>query len=230
MTPEQQLLRSWEANAGAWTAAVRGRAIPSRAAGTDLAIVEAVQALHPARVLDVGCGEGWLARRLRTELGCAVVGIDGSAPLIAAAEAADPHGSYRVLSYQTACADPRRLGGPHDVVVCNFALLGERLAPLLGALASALAPGGAVLIQTLHPWAACGEQPYRDGWREETFAAFGAGSWQPMPWYFRTLDSWLAEIRAAGLALAACREPPDPASGRPLSLLLQLVRSPGTRR
>ena len=224
MAPEEQLRRSWDANAAAWTAAVRGGAIPSRTAGTDGAIVDAIAALRPERVLDVGCGEGWLARRLRTELGCEVVGIDGSAPLIAAARAADQHGSYRVLSYQAAIAQPAALGGPYDLAVCNFALLGETLTPLLVALASALAPGGAVLVQTLHPWAACGEQPYRDGWREETFAGFGGDRWQPMPWYFRTLESWLAESRAAGLALAACREPRDPATLRPLSLLLQLAR------
>ena len=224
MAPEEQLRRSWDANAAAWTAAVRGGAIPSRTAGTDGAIVDAIAALRPERVLDVGCGEGWLARRLRTELGCEVVGIDGSAPLIAAAGAADPDGSYRVLSYERAIAEPAALGGPHAVAVCNFALLGEALAPLLGALGSALAPGGALLIQTLHPWTACSDQPYRDGWREETFRDFGAG-WQPMPWYFRTLASWLAAAGTAGLALTGCREPADPVSGRPLSLLLQLARA-----
>ena len=222
--PEAQLLRSWDANAAAWTAAVRERAIPSRIAGTDQAIVDAVRELRSARVLDVGCGEGWLARRLRTETGCEVTGIDGSAPLIAAARTADPDGSYWVLSYEAAIAQPAELGGPYDLAVCNFALLGEPLAPLLGTLAGALARGGAILIQTLHPWAACGDQPYRDGWREETFAGFGGGRWHPMPWYFRTLESWLAESRTAGLVLAACREPRDPASGQPLSLLLQLAR------
>ena len=221
---ERQLLQAWNANAAAWTAAVRERAIPSRIAGTDQAIVDAVRAVRPARVLDVGCGEGWLARRLHAETGCAVIGIDGSAPLIAAARAADPDGSYRLLSYEAAIAQPAALGCPYDVAVCNFALLSETLAPLLGVLASGLAPFGVLLIQTLHPWAACGEEPYRDGWREETFAGFGSGRWQPMPWYFRTLESWHGEIRAAGLALTACREPRDPGTLRPLSLLLQLTR------
>ena len=109
---ERQLLQAWNANAAAWTAAVRERAIPSRIAGTDQAIVDAVRAVRPARVLDVGCGEGWLARRLHAETGCAVIGIDGSAPLIAAARAADPDGSYRLLSYEAAIAQPAALGRP----------------------------------------------------------------------------------------------------------------------
>jgi 2-polyprenyl-3-methyl-5-hydroxy-6-metoxy-1,4-benzoquinol methylase len=220
MDHERRLHQAWQANAEAWTDAVRGGRIASRVAATDRAIVEAVGALRPARVLDVGCGEGWLARRLMSGPGGEVVGVDGSAALIAAALAAHPAGRYRLLSYADAVRQPARLGGPYDVVVCNFALLGEHLSPPLGALRSALAPNGALLIQTLHPWAACGELPYRDGWREETFASCGGGCWQPMPWYFRTLASWLAEIAAAGLAVASCREPLDPASGRPLSLLL----------
>jgi 2-polyprenyl-3-methyl-5-hydroxy-6-metoxy-1,4-benzoquinol methylase len=224
-SPDQRLLAAWDANAAAWTTAVRTHAIPSRAAATDQAILDAITALRPARLLDVGCGEGWLARRLRPALAAEITGIDASAALIAAAAAADPDGTYRSLSYADAIADPGTLGGPYDAVVCNFALLGAPLTPLLRALAGTLAPGGTLLIQTLHPWTACGEQPYRDGWREETFAGFGAGHWQPMPWYFRTLASWLAEAHAAGLTLAALREPADPATGRPLSLLLQLARS-----
>ena len=28
------------------------------------------------------------------------------------------------------------------------------------------------MIQTVHPWGACGDEPYRDGWRLETFDGF----------------------------------------------------------
>jgi SAM-dependent methyltransferase len=84
---------SWVANAEAWTAAVRGGAIPSRRAGTDAAIVEACAAALPAlagaAVLDLGCGEGWLARALAAR-GARVAGADGSAPLVERARAADP--------------------------------------------------------------------------------------------------------------------------------------------
>jgi 2-polyprenyl-3-methyl-5-hydroxy-6-metoxy-1,4-benzoquinol methylase len=88
---ETRLARSWEANADAWTAAVREGAIASRGAGTDAAIVAACAAALPsldgAAVLDVGCGEGWLARTLAAH-GARVLGIDASAPLVDAARAA----------------------------------------------------------------------------------------------------------------------------------------------
>jgi SAM-dependent methyltransferase len=47
------------------------------------------------RTLDVGCGEGRVARDLR-DRGHTVVGIDASPTLLAAAVEADPHGDYRV--------------------------------------------------------------------------------------------------------------------------------------
>ncbi|HEV2150324.1 MAG TPA: class I SAM-dependent methyltransferase [Longimicrobiaceae bacterium] len=217
---EGALRQSWDRNAAAWTEAVRGGHIPSRRAGTDAAIVEAVARAGGRRVLDVGCGEGWLARAL-AEHGFAVTGIDGSAELVERARAAGG-GDFRTLRYDEVEADPARLGGPYDTVVCNFALLGETVAPLLRALATALAPDGRLLIQTVHPFTACGDAPYRDGWRTEDFAGFACPFPAAMPWYFRTVGSWVAAARAAGLQVVELDEPTDPDSGRPLSLLLAL--------
>jgi 2-polyprenyl-3-methyl-5-hydroxy-6-metoxy-1,4-benzoquinol methylase len=202
---------------------VRGGAIPSRRAGTDAAIVEACAAALPAldgaAVLDLGCGEGWLARALAAR-GARVAGADGSAPLVERARAADPASRYEVASYETLVAEAGVLAGPFDLVVLNFALLGDPVAPLLAACARRLAPGGRVVIQTVHPWAAAGDGPYADGWREETFAAFAVPFPMHMPWYFRTLGSWVAALGEAGLRLERLGEPAHPEAGRPLSLVL----------
>jgi 2-polyprenyl-3-methyl-5-hydroxy-6-metoxy-1,4-benzoquinol methylase len=212
------LASSWTRNADAWTAAVREGRIPSRRLGTDAAVVDAVLARAPGRVLDVGCGEGWLARALAAR-GADVTGVDASAPLVAAAQALGG-GRFAVLDYGEAVAEPARLGGPYDVAVCNFALLDADPAPLLGALRARLAAGGALVVQTVHPWTAAGEGPYEDGWRTETFAGFGEGFAAPMPWYFRTLASWTAVLAAAGYAPVELREPLHPNTGRPASLIL----------
>ena len=216
---DDPIRRSWDDNAACWTQAVRSGQIRSREVATDGAIMAAVAELRPRRVLDLGCGEGWLARRLKAELGCRVLGIDGSAELIRLAREADPGGDYRVADYGQLVPEPGLLGGPFDAVVANFALLAQHISALLRALVQT-ARQGALVIQTVHPWAACGDSPYADGWREESFAAFGDGGWSPMPWYFRTLTSWHRELKAAGWRIDELKEPLDPASGRPLSLLL----------
>ena len=43
-----------------------------------------------------------------------------------------------------------------------------------------------------------------------------------MPWYYRTLESWVAVVRRAGYVIDEMREPVHPETGRPLSLLLVL--------
>ena len=216
------MLRSWERNATAWTGAVRERRIASRRAGTDAAIIAAVLAAQPRNVLDVGCGEGWLARELSMH-GCRVVGIDASAALIDSARSLGG-GTFEAMEYTHVADRAVRLGAPFDLAVCNFSLLEEDLVPVLRALRYALAADGRLLIQTVHPWIAHREAPYVDGWRTETFADFGGDFVEPMPWYFRTLSSWLDVVVAAGLRIERVSEPLDAECGRPLSLLIDATR------
>lgn len=204
----EQLRRSWVANAFAWSETVRGRKIESRRVGTDAAIVAAVVARNPRRVLDLGCGEGWLARGLAAR-GIEVMGVDASPALIEAANELGG-GVFRVASYEELAG----LDETFDLVVANFSLLQEELQPVLRALSSK-AP--TLIVQTVHPAFAGGD--YVDGWRTETFAAM-EGEWpEPMPWYFRTVGSWVRVLREGGYDVAEVREPLHPQHLRPLSIL-----------
>jgi SAM-dependent methyltransferase len=211
-----RLLDSWHDNAAAWTAAVRSGAIESRRLATDAAILDAVLDRQPRKVLDLGCGEGWLVRAL-AQRGLVAVGVDGAAPLVEAA--ADAGGSFVRLSYAELVAAPERCGENFDLVVANFALLEEEILPLLTALRRIMTVDGWLLIQTLHPLAA--GPSYEDGWRIEDFRGFAEAGWTPMPWYFRTLGSWVGLLRDGGFALQGLREPAHPQERRPLSLLLE---------
>ncbi|MCY1368753.1 hypothetical protein D9M69_557540 [compost metagenome] len=153
-----------------------------------------------------------------------MLGVDASAPLVAAAQQAG--GEFRCLDYQALQADPGQLGR-FDAVVCNFALFEEDLAPLLLALRQLLDDDGRLLIQTVHPWQARGQDAYRDGWRREDFSAFGGEFPEPMPWYFRTLESWCALLRRCGYRIESLREPAHPHTGEPLSLLLEATPQRG---
>lgn len=219
-SPESTLLQSWQRNAQAWIEAVRGGAIDSRVQVTDGAVLLAILGRQPERVLDLGCGEGWLLRVL-AERGIAAVGVDGDATLVEAARTAGSS-PVHLATYQQLVEATVDIGRDYNLICANFALLHQDIIPLLAAMRALLAPGGALAIQTLHPWSAAAGD-YQDGWREETFAGF-KGQWQPMPWYFRTLSSWLNALDMAGFQLASLQEPQHPQSPVPQSLLLVAER------
>jgi SAM-dependent methyltransferase len=214
------VVASWQANAAAWAGALRDERISSRRI-TGPALIDILRERAPARVLDLGCGEGWLTRALSPH-GIAVVGVDASAPLIEAARRAGG-GPFLLHDYEAIATGEPALPLA-DAVVCNFSLLDQRpVEHLLAAVPRLLdpaAPRAALVVQTLHPHVACGDVPYRDGWRTETWSGFGEGFVQPAPWYFRTLESWIALLTRSGLRLTGMREPPNPDAGRPASLIL----------
>ena len=200
---DEQLRRSWEANAAAWCSAVREDQIESRRTVTNAAIIAAVLEGDPKTVLDLGCGEGWLARELAAR-GIDVTGIDASAPLIEAARELGG-GAFVVLSYAEIIAGRLPFRSPFDLIVANFSLLDDRVEELLRALRPALYPEGRLLIQTVNPSSIGGAA---DGWRTETFAAF-PGEWpEAMPWYFRTKQSWTQLLDRAGYRRIVVRETP----------------------
>ena len=176
-SPESALLQSWHANADAWIDVIRSGAIESRQQVTDQAVLLAIIGRQPARVFDLGCGEGWLLRAL-ADRGIEAVGVDGDATLVDAARLAGTC-TVHVADYDALVEAKVDVGRDYDLICANFSLLHQDIIPLLAAMNALLIPGGALIIQTLHPWAvAAGD--YQDGWREESFAGL-KGQWQPMP-------------------------------------------------
>ncbi len=217
MPLSEEITQSWDRNAAAWTRAVREGLIPSRRIATDQAIVDAVMAKQPQRVLDAGCGEGWLLRRLHE---CGVrelVGFDASAALIQSIP--DSLGAkLHVATYDDVARRAVSFGAGFDAIICNFAILEEQIAAYLGALGGMLTPHGALFIQTLPD----GPNDTSE-WRTETFQSMD-GTWQPMPYFFRTRAGWEHALQESGLRLVDLQEPADPESGRKLSMLFE-VRS-----
>jgi SAM-dependent methyltransferase len=212
---DTKIIDSWHKNAAPWTTAVRDGEIESRTLVTNRAIVDAVRSLAPATGIDIGCGEGWLVRALD---GIIMLGVDVVPGLVEAARQAGG-GDFRTMSYEEIAQG--RLNLALDVAICNFSLLGDAsVTGLFRAAPSFLRPGGAFVVQTMHPAAACGDAPYRDGWREGSWDGFNAGFTDPPPWYFRTLASWIKLYGDHGLQLREVREPLHPRTGKPASLIL----------
>ncbi|RAR51358.1 methyltransferase family protein [Paraburkholderia unamae] len=215
------ILASWQRNATPWIAAVRGGEIESRRLVTDGAVLDAVLARAPRSVIDLGCGEGWLALALARR-GVAVTGVDAVPELVTAARAAGL-ADCRLLAYEQIARG--ELDCRADAVVCNFSLIGATCVDdLLHAVPTLLEPQGVLIVQTLHPLVACGDQPYANGWRSGSWAGFSRAFRDAPPWYFRTLESWIALIASSGLTLHAMREPLDPRSGKPASVLFVAQR------
>jgi 2-polyprenyl-3-methyl-5-hydroxy-6-metoxy-1,4-benzoquinol methylase len=213
---DAKILDAWHRNAAPWITAVRKQQIESRRLVTDRAIIEAALGRSPRSVLDLGCGEGWLARVLGAS-GIEVIGIDAVPALIEQARQAGG-GDFRVMSYEDIAAG--KLDAAVDAVVCNFALLGnESVAGLFRIIRTLLRPQGSLLVQTLHPLVACGEHPYQDGWRAGSWAGFNTDFSDPAPWYFRTLESWIRLFAKHGFQLLELREPLHPQTHQPASVI-----------
>lgn len=214
---DSRIVDSWNTNAAAWTSAVREERIESRNLVTNAAIIDAVMSTHPTTVLDIGCGEGWLARELSAR-GIAVTGVDVVPSLIDSARVKGG-GDFRVASYEEIAAGNLNLRV--DAAVANFSLIGkDAVDALLMSMPQLLSPGGSLVIQTLHPVVTCADLPYIDGWREGSWAGFSDDFTDPAPWYFRTLETWTKLIASTGLRLTEIREPVHPATGKPASLIM----------
>lgn len=215
--PDAAVLSAWRDNAAAWIEAIDNGEIRSRVTVTNRAIVEAVAGRAPSTVLDIGCGEGWLARGLSSR-GIAVTGVDALPELVESARSRG--GDFLVCSYASIAEGTHGLDRRFQAAVCNFSLIGgAEVDRMLGALPGLLDGPRLLFIQTLHPAVACGDAPYRDGWREGSWAGFSSRFTTAPPWYFRTLESWVRLLGDSGFRLLEVREPVSTETGKPVSMI-----------
>ena len=201
---DKQIIAAWEENVQPWIAAIENNEIQSRVLVTNQAIIDAVTERKPTKVLDLGCGEAWLAREL-VESGIDVLGVDAVPEFIASAQQHNI-GRYKVIAYEDLSYDV--LQETFDVVVCNFSLIGgQAVSDLFQQIPALLNEAGAFLVQTIHPLTACGDDEYEDGWREGSWAGFSDKFSHPAPWYFRTIESWKSMFEESGFTLTDIREP-----------------------
>jgi SAM-dependent methyltransferase len=108
----------------------------------------------PGRLtVDVGCGEGRLARLLR-ERGHPVVAVDAAPTLVRLAQETDPEGDYRVADAATLPLTD----GAADLVVAFMCL--QDIEDAFGAIrevARVLEPGGRLCAALVHPASSAGE-------------------------------------------------------------------------
>lgn len=213
---EQAIVESWQKNVRPWIDAIGKGEIESRVLVTNKAIIDAIVSRSPKTLLDIGCGEGWLVREL-VDQGIDALGVDVVREFIVFAQTTGA-GRFRTLAYEDISSTT--INEKFDAVVCNFSLLGDvSVNKLLQQLPSILNEGGALLIQTLHPVVTCGEHEYADGWRDGSWTGFSDTFTDPAPWYFRTVESWVALLRGKGYHRLEVREPLNPYTQLPASII-----------
>lgn len=214
---DKEIINAWKANAKPWIIAIQEKQIESRHLITNQAIINALLETSAKSVLDIGCGEGWLIREL-SALGIKTSGLDVSSTLLEKAKEGN-QGKYYALAYEDISS--LTVGEKFDALVCNFSLLGKESVDYIFKVApNLLNKGGHLLVQTLHPSAHCEAHAYQDGWREGSWAGFSGDFCKPVPWYFRTTESWLKLFRDHGYRLTQFKEPNNPKTKDIASLIM----------
>jgi SAM-dependent methyltransferase len=212
-------MRRWERNAEFWVRIIRERRDRFRTEVTDGAVLRALGPCRDTAILDAGCGEGYLTRRLAGR-GADAVGVDRSAALIRAAGAA---GRHRTRAARFVNADLCRLpfvAGRFDVVLCNHSLNELRdLRPAFAEFARVLRAGGHLVVLMLHPCFYGGRD--RTGRRadldsdryfaprrvEQYFDVGGLRSPAPTVIWLRPLEAYFDLLAMAGFAVERLWEP-----------------------
>lgn len=194
---------AWEVVAERWAGIVRAEAHDENlAAYLDLLP-------PPGRLaLDLGCGEGRIARALGAR-GYRTVGIDSSPTLVQLAREADPVGEYRLGD---AAALPFA-DEAFDLVVVFMSLQDfDDAECALGEAGRVLEPGGFLCFAVIHPvWTAGEIDEERDGFVIRGSYLATVPHLRPelrVPSIHRPLSAYFRGLEAGGLLVEALRELP----------------------
>jgi SAM-dependent methyltransferase len=144
---EPSLRAAWDENAEDWVRWARSRECDHAFWHLNLPALLALLPRPGELTLDVGCGEGRVARALKAA-GHHVVGIESSSALAQAAKDADP-------SFEVQVADAAAMPLPNDVAdlaIASLSLMNmDDMPAVIGEIARVLRPEGCLCFSVLHP-------------------------------------------------------------------------------
>ncbi|MCK0192577.1 class I SAM-dependent methyltransferase [Arenibacter sp. F20364] len=217
---ENDIIKSWNKNALEWIKVIDNADIESRKF-TNKAILELIGNSPAIKILDVGCGEGWLTRSLGT-MGKFAVGLDAIPQLLDNAKKKG-EGTYYQLSYEDIILGNPISESPYDAAVFNFCLYQrEGLSQLLKQVKKSLTENGYIAIQTLHPFFLVqNNMEYKSQWINNSWKGLPGNFTDGHPWYARTFESWMSVFKKAGLQLHQLQEVTND-DNKPVSVIFVL--------
>lgn len=220
MKKEDNILKSWEANASEWIQLLEKRGIASRKI-TNKAIVECIHNSNPDRILDLGCGEGWLTRALSVKTN-SVTGIDAIESLLEQARTKGEQDFYK-MTYEEIIEGKKIPGSPYDAIVLNFCLYQDKqVEELLKSVTEFLKNNGQLFIQSIHPYFLIQNQlEYKSQWIENSWKGLSGNFVHPHSWFARTFEDWINLFHKAGLSVKYITEPLNEVKN-PVSVIFNL--------
>ena len=217
---ENNIIKSWNKNALEWIKVIDNADIESRKF-TNKAILQLIGNSPAIKVLDMGCGEGWLTRSLGT-MGKSVVGLDAIPQLLENAKKKGG-GTYYQMSYEDIILGNPIPEAPYDAAVFNFCLYQkEGLGQLLKQVKNALSENGYIAVQTLHPFFLMqNNMEYKSQWIGDSWKGLPGNFTDGHSWYARTFESWISVFKKAGLQLHQLQEVTNDGN-KPLSVIFIL--------
>ncbi|UCH36162.1 MAG: class I SAM-dependent methyltransferase [Armatimonadota bacterium] len=213
--------RRWDLHAEALTAGYTAEGDVHRAVLLNPTLLELLGPVQGKRILDAGCGEGYLSRMLASA-GARVVGVDYSGKMIEIARSRTP-GDLAIEYVHGNCENLEFIAsGGFDIVVSNMVL--QDLADYRAAIAElhrVLAPGGALIFAILHPcfstpgsgWVT-DENERKLHWQVDGYFGEGVielewprGAEQGLLYFRRTLTSYFEAVRNVGFVIDRLVEP-----------------------
>tara|TARA_R110002050_G_scaffold298901_1_gene463080 strand:+ start:15756 stop:16421 length:666 start_codon:yes stop_codon:yes gene_type:complete len=205
MDMEKNTIDSWNKNALEWIKVIDNAEIESRKF-TNKAILDVLGNSSAIKILDMGCGEGWLTRTLMG-MGKSAVGMDAIPQLLENAKNKG-QGTYFQMSYEEIILENPIPKAPYDAAVFNFCLYQrEGLSQLLRQVKKSLSENGYIAIQTLHPFFLLeNDLGYKSQWINDSWKGLPGNFTEGHSWYARTFESWMSVFKKAGLQLHQCQE------------------------
>lgn len=188
-----EIKASWNKNAQEWIKTIQNNAIPSRKF-TNPAILEAIKEVRGNTIVDIGCGEGWLTREMKS-LGWTATGLDATEDLIIAARE-QSNQTFEVFTFEDIIKGEKMPNPPFDAAIFNFCLYGkEDVVPLITKTLNQLTTEGTVLIQTLHPFFLIQNGlAYKGQWVSDSWNGLPGNFTDGHSWYARTMEDWVQEL------------------------------------